>query len=224
MRGFPRVSLLRACALVAVGLCSAATLAACTSGAHDVATNATSNPATVGAKTSSASTGKGAATGGSVAKYGPAARTASPPEPGSIRQTVAARSVQVLPPRAVGSTVTYHGGAITASVTSVRRVHADARIPGEIAGPALQVNLRIRNRGDASTPVGDLVAVTALDASGAPLPPLTTSTTAVTGTLAAGAAASGRYVFHLPGGFHNPVTVEVTYAATAQVARFVDSI
>jgi hypothetical protein len=106
----------------------------------------------------------------------------------------------------------------------VARVHATGRIPGEVSGPAIAVNLQLHDTGQAPVALAGTVAVTAEDAAGTPFVPLTTSTTAVTGTLAPGAHTHGTYVFHLPSGYRNPITVEVTYAAAAEVARFVGSI
>jgi hypothetical protein len=84
--------------------------------------------------------------------------------------------------------------------------------------------LQLTNHGRRSLDLATNIAVTAQDAAGTPFSALTTSTHAVSGTLRAGAEVSGRYVFHLPDNTKNPVTISVTYAATAEVARFVGPI
>ena len=104
-------------------------------------------------------------------------------------------------------------------------MQAQAHIPGEISGPALSFTLQLTNRGRHSLDLSTNIAVTAQDAAGQPFTALTTSTHPVSGTLRGrGAQASGRYVFHLPDNTKNPVTIEVTYAATTEVARFVGPI
>ena len=222
MRGFPRVALTRARALCLVSF-AAASLAACTTSSHHStkagsggsATSAPSSPvaATSGAPTPTAST----------TTHRPGV-TASPPHPGTINQTVSSRAVTLLTAKPVGTSVTYRGRALTATVQRATRITAVARIPGEIAGPAVSVQLKMVNRGKSSVGLGSLVAITAQGSDGTPFSPVTTSTTAVSATLRPGASTVGRYVFHLPTGYRGQVTIQVTYAATAEVARFVGSV
>jgi hypothetical protein len=144
--------------------------------------------------------------------------------PGNISQTVASGTAVPLPKVGLGSAVRFHDVALTATIADAARVQAKAHIPGEIAGPALSFTLQLTNRGHRSLDLGTNIAVTAQDADGVPFSALTTSTHLVGGSLPPGGHASGRYVFHLPDNTKNPVTIEVTYAATAEVARFVGPI
>jgi hypothetical protein len=141
--------------------------------------------------------------------------------PGNINQTVSSGTSVPLPPTGLESTTRFRKVALTAAVADAGRVKAQAHIPGEIAGPALAFDLRLTNRGRTAFDLSTNIAVTAQDAAGTPFTALTTSTHAVSGTLRPGAHASGHYVFHLPDNIKNPVTIEVTFAATAEVARFV---
>lgn len=147
-----------------------------------------------------------------------------PPVPGNISQTVASGTIKTLSPTDLGSAARFGKVPLRATIADAARVQAQAHIPGEIAGPALSFRLVLTNHGRASLDVSTNVAVTAHDAAGTPFTALTTSTHPVSGALRAGASTSGRYVFHLPHGMHNPVTIEVNYAATAEVARFVGPI
>lgn len=145
----------------------------------------------------------------------------APPVPGNISQTVAPGTSAPLPKVGLDATAHFRKATLTATVVDPARVHAQARIPGEIAGPALKFELKLTNSGHRKLDLGANIAVTASDAAGVPFPALTTSTSAVSGVLPPGGRTSGRYVFHLPDNMQNPVTIEVTYAATVEVARFV---
>ena len=200
-------------------------MAACTSSS----TSASKAGGSIGPSASAPATASGApasapATGSSTSHHSVPAKTVSPPRPGTIHQTVSSRAVTLLTAKPVGATVTYRGRGLTASVLRATRINATARIPGEVAGPAVSVQLKMVNRGASAVGLGSLVAVTAQAADGTPFSPITTSTTAVSATLRPGAATVGRYVFHLPTAFRGPVTIQVTYAATAEVARFVGSV
>lgn len=221
MRGIPRAAFGYARALfTTLGLLGLfVVLAACTSGGPGASTSGTRSTSPGPAGSAPASITSTPAT-----RHPAAGKTAAPPVPGNVHQTVASRTVHLLTPKPVGATVTYRSRALTASVLSASRVEASARIPGEIAGPALSLQLRMTNRGAAKLPVGTLIAVTAFDAAGQPLSPITTSSTAISKTLRPGASTVGRYVFHLPTRSHDQVTIEVTFAATAEVARFIGSI
>jgi len=214
----------RALIISSSALAAVATMAACTS----TSTSAAKTGGSTGPSASAPATGSGApsapATGASTSGHKVAGKTVAPPRPGTIHQTVSSRAVTLLTAKPVGTTVTYRGRGLTATVLRATRINATARIPGEIAGPAVSVQLRMVNRGTSSVGLGSLVAVTAQGSDGTPFSPLTTSTTAISSTLRPGAATVGRYVFHLPTGFRGPVTIQVTYAATAEVARFVGSV
>lgn len=228
MRGFPRAALTYARALF-ISLTVLAALAACTTSRSASSTGGSasgSGNASSGAPAGSASAAPatGSPVSSSASTHAPAGKTVQPPKPGTINQTVSSRTVTLLTAKPVGTTVTYRGRGLTATVQRATRVSATAHIPGEISGPAVAVQLRMVNRGSGTVALGSLIAVTAQDADGNPLSPLTTATTAVSKQLRSGAATVGRYLFHLPSTFQGPVTIQVTYAATAEVARFVGSI
>jgi hypothetical protein len=207
-----------------VSLSVLAALAACTTSKSKSKADGSGHPSSTAPATTSAGATTSPAPSTSASGHVVAGKTVAPPRPGNIHQTVSSRTVTLLTAKPVGATVAYHGRGVTASVQRASRVSATARIPGEIAGPAVSVQLRMVNRGTSPVGLGSLVAVTAMDAHGTPCSPITTSTTTVAATLRPGAATVGRYVFHLPSTFHGPVTIQVTYAATAEVARFVGSI
>lgn len=150
--------------------------------------------------------------------------TVAPPSAGNINEKVPSGTASILRAVPLQSAVSYRKVKISASISRVARRTAQAHIPGEIAGPALSFQLAVTNTGSVAVALTSLVAVTAEGAKGVPLSPLTTATSAVSGTLQPGHEVAGTYVFHLPTGFRNPVTIQVTYAATAEVARFVGSV
>lgn len=203
-------------------------LAACT-GSHSAPPSASSTqghrsgsgPAVSSAPPSGGSSAS--RTGPAKPKPVPSTRVA-PSVPGTIKQTVASGTPVPLPKAGLASAVRFRSVPLTARVIGASRVHAQAHIPGEISGPALSFELQFTNRGHAAVDLGSNIAVTAQDGTGTPCTALTTSTHQVGGTLRPGAQASGHYEFHLPDNTKNPVTIEVTYAATAEVARFVGPI
>jgi hypothetical protein len=207
------------CALACAGALSM--LAAC-SGSHSAAPAPSSKPAH-SSPSSGPSTAPGTShstTGAPSPKKVPTTPVA-PPVSGNISQTVASGTLVPLPRAGLDSTVRFRKAPLTAAIVDPRRVQAQAHIPGEIAGPALSFDLQLTNRGHAAVDVSTNIAVTAQDAAGTPFPPLTSSTRPVGGMLRAGGQVSGHYVFHLPDNIKNPVTIQVTFAATAEVARFV---
>ncbi len=106
----------------------------------------------------------------------------------------------------------------------MERVDAEARLPGEVAGPAVAVTVRITNTG--STPI-DLGAVTVnvLDADGQASAPLTSAPAApLEGELQPGDDAEGVYLFEFGADRAEPVTIEVSPTVDSPIAVFVGPI
>lgn len=218
MRGNPRGSRTYAGALM-ITVAAVTAVAGCTG-------STTRPPATVSPAGSHSAAGSTAAKSQSAAPLSPqpTGPTVAPPVPGTINQTVAAGHARLLPTVAITAPVHYRRVELAAAIGQVARVSAKGHIPGELSGAAVSVLLDLRDVGHRPISLTSTITVTVQDAAGTPFVPLPTSTHAVTGTLAAGQRTQGTYVFHLPSGYRNPVTIEVTYAATAEVARFVGAV
>jgi hypothetical protein len=112
------------------------------------------------------------------------------------------------------------GGKVTASLVSVAGIKGEARGPGEIAGPAVAVTIKIRN--DSSKAL-DLSAVTVniTNSKGDPGSPLSGSPASpFYGVLKPGDQSQGTYVFSVGAGQRKPVSISVSYTIDAPVVVF----
>ncbi|MGY1733755.1 hypothetical protein ACI798_19785 [Geodermatophilus sp. SYSU D01045] len=125
-----------------------------------------------------------------------------------------------LPPVVVGEQAAV-GDGVTAEVQDLEAVEGSAEGPGQVAGPAVRVTVRITNGTDAPVSL-DAVAVdltTGPDAT--PASPLEDASYApFTGTVEPGGDAVGVYVFTVPGDARDAVTVAVGYQAGAPYLVF----
>ncbi|PRY49339.1 hypothetical protein LY71_106116 [Geodermatophilus tzadiensis] len=113
------------------------------------------------------------------------------------------------------------GDGVRATVRSVEAIDGTGYGPGNIAGPALRVTVRLDN-GTAEPVSLDGVAVDlAYGADSTPGSPLDDPSRApFSGTLAAGSSAEGVYVFTVPADQRDTVTVQVGYRPGAPVLAF----
>ncbi|HZC69907.1 MAG TPA: hypothetical protein VE442_04385 [Jatrophihabitans sp.] len=141
------------------------------------------------------------------------------PAGGNVHRTVAAQPISTRPPVAFSHPAQF-GDGVTAIITGQRIVHVKAKLPGEIAGAAVAVTVRLVNR--SAQPVSlDAVVVNDQDRAGTPLVQITSASTPLRGELAAHYAKSGSYVFGLPAHYRNPLTLTVRYSTAAPVVAFV---
>ncbi|WP_353648550.1 hypothetical protein ABLG96_17200 [Nakamurella sp. A5-74] len=112
------------------------------------------------------------------------------------------------------------GGKVTAQIVSLKAVTGVANGPGEIAGPALSVTLRVTN-GSTKAIVLDGVGVTLTDSTGGPTSTLAGPPSApFTGTLAAGDNATGSYVFTIAADKRRPIKLSLSYSTEAPTVVF----
>ena len=113
------------------------------------------------------------------------------------------------------------GNGVSVRVTDVEKVVGTARGPGEIAGPAARVTVRVSNKTRQRIPM-DLALVNlyygrqktpAQVLSGPGSAPLRRP-------VAAGEAASGKYVFGVPGNQFDRIVVEFSYTTEAPTVVF----
>ncbi len=110
---------------------------------------------------------------------------------------------------------------VAVTLSGLRAVEATAVGPGNVAGPALQVTVRIAN--DTDRPLGlDTVEVTmAYGSDLTPASPVDDPAQApLRGALEQGESAEGVYVFSVPAGARSSVTVQVGYQSGAPLAVF----
>ncbi len=117
------------------------------------------------------------------------------------------------------------GNGVVATIASVEEIDGTAVGPGNVAGPALRITVRIEN-GTAGPVSLDGVAVNL--SSGperTPASPLDDPSRApFSGTVEPGGAGEGVYVFSVPTDVRDQVTVEVGYQAGAPLLLFTGAV
>jgi hypothetical protein len=164
----------------------------------------------------------------------PASTPVPPPVRGSIHQKVRAVAVTAKPPVSLRA-VAHFGTGVTAQIMSVKAIEYQAVAPGQVSGPGLRLVIQVDN-GTAKSIGLDNAVVTVADARGTPgvamlITPAGSDDDAghpgpgnfsypFRGLLAPGHKASGTYVFTIPAGHRNPVTVNFSYAGGGPVVLF----
>jgi hypothetical protein len=143
------------------------------------------------------------------------------PEPVPAGATGAADAFPVALPAVAFDAPAAGGDGVRAEVVSLEAVDGSGTGPGNVAGPALRVTVRLT--GGAAGPVAlDLVGVTLTHgADQIPASPLDDpSADPFGGSLEPGATAEGTYVFSVPEGDRDLVTLSVGYRADASSLVF----
>jgi hypothetical protein len=126
-----------------------------------------------------------------------------------------------LAPVPLDGTAEAPGDGVSATLTEVTAVEGTGVGPGNLAGPALRIGVRVTN---GSADAVDLDAVVVSAASGAdlvPAPPLDDpATVPFGGSLAPGDSAEGVFVFTVPTDARDLVTVSVAHRAGAPFLVF----
>lgn len=203
------------------------TTAACSSSASGKHTSSSpSSPSTATTSSTSGTAAAAPAVGSSRTVSSPAASHSaasggqSSGQGGGINQIVPSAARKTKAPVPLAGTADF-GTGVTAHLTSVTAVQAQAAGPGEVAGPALKVAVRLTNDSDAAISLVGVV-VTIADANGTPGVQMSQSgSSPFRGSLAAHASADAVYVFTIPAGHRNPVTVNLSYSSEAPVVLFV---
>ncbi|HEX8508474.1 MAG TPA: hypothetical protein VF635_03105 [Propionibacteriaceae bacterium] len=111
-------------------------------------------------------------------------------------------------------------GPVTVAVLGIARRAARPQVPGEVAGPALAVEVAVTSAADRLVDLGSVV-VTLADSGGDPGNEMTAPPAQpLAGMLAPGRTARGMYVFTVPEGRRNPVTISVSLAGASPVLTF----
>lgn len=149
----------------------------------------------------------------------PASTPVPPPTPGNVKSTLKPRKVERRKPVSFTKSGTAADGVII-SLKAVKAIQAKGVGPGEVSGPALRVDVRVRNKTPDSLDLGGaVVALTDQDGRpGAPMggPPASR----LPGTIGGNKEASGVYVFDVARGRRSPVTIEVNVAGSMPTVVF----
>jgi hypothetical protein len=146
----------------------------------------------------------------------------APTATGDITETVPTGAQETLPSVPLDESAPV--GEIQIAIAQIERIQAEARLPGEIAGPAFAVHVSITNNSDAPIDLST-ITVNLFDATDAVAPTLSADPAApFAGQLDAGQTVSAVYVFQFPDGTPQPVRVEVSQSAETPVAVFTGTV
>jgi hypothetical protein len=172
---------------------------------------------------------------GAVATAGePTATTAAPgaepssgpegtPSPGSL-DAVPAGETRTKPPVPMTATADF-GTGVTIRVTGVEAVAGVARGPGQIAGPAVRLDLEVVNDSRSTVSLESMVLAVSYGSARTPAMALTgPGGVLFEGELEAGGTARGRYVFAIPVEQRHNVQVTASYAAAVPAVEFTGTV
>jgi hypothetical protein len=149
----------------------------------------------------------------------PAATIVPQPTPGDINKTVAPRKVVTRRPVRLNQT-SQVTGTVRVRIPSVKAIQAQARLPGEVAGPGVAITVTVNN-GSAKAIDLTNVVVTLTDSAQNPGGAMTDARARpFRGSLAAGQVRTGVYVFTVAKNRRDPVTVTVTLEGDSPVVEF----
>ena len=149
----------------------------------------------------------------------PATTAVPQPSDGGVKTRVAPKKVVTRKPVPVDSTAEVDND-LTVRIVRTEAIDAKATLPGEIAGPAVVVDVVADNK--TSAPVDlSAVVVECTDAANAPCNRISSDPAKpFTGSVAAGATATGRYVFVIPKDQRKSVSFVVTLTGDRPVVVF----
>ncbi|WP_164700497.1 hypothetical protein [Modestobacter sp. KNN46-3] len=148
-----------------------------------------------------------------------AAPAGGPPASAADPVTIAQELPPDLPAVALEEPVPVDG--LTIEVASIEGIDGQATGPGNIAGPAVRVTVRVTNDSSADVSLDAVVVNLFHGPEATPASPLEDpSQEPFSGTLRPGASADGVYVFTLATGDRDSVTVQVGHAPGASYAVF----
>ncbi len=137
--------------------------------------------------------------------------------------TVPSKPVRTLPPVGLEQTAAF-GTGVTVELTDITAVRGRARTAGEIAGPALAIDLRATNGSKKRVALDGVVVFVTYGKARTPAVALSTGTSPLQGVLAPGASAQGTYVVTVPKDQRDRVRVEVSYSGKAPTVAFAGAV
>ncbi|WP_417216871.1 DUF4352 domain-containing protein [Arthrobacter sp.] len=110
---------------------------------------------------------------------------------------------------------------VRVKATAIRSIQVTAQTPGEMAGAALAITLRLKNSSEKPINI-DSAVIGLSDAMGNPAQPTTSDPfKPFQGEVAPGATSLGTYVFLIPKQDRNDLVLTVEYLAGQPIADFV---
>jgi hypothetical protein len=153
---------------------------------------------------------------GSTPPATPASTTTAPP---NSEVPVPVGTVEVLEPIPSNETGDF-GTGLLVEVLSIDAVEATATAPGEIAGPAVSVELRLINDTDTDIDLQRVQVEVTYRPERNPGNPLSDGTERFEGVLASGGEATGTYVFGVPADQREVIQISVFYDVAAPIVVF----
>ena len=142
--------------------------------------------------------------------------TTAPP---NSQVSVPVGTVEVLEPIPSNETGDF-GTGLLVEVLSIDAVEATATAPGEIAGPAVSVELRLINDTDTDLDLQRVQVEVTYAPERNPGNPLSDGTERFEGVLESGGEATGTYVFGVPADQREVIQISVFYDVTAPIVVF----
>ncbi|MGY1805393.1 hypothetical protein ACI78T_19080 [Blastococcus sp. SYSU D00922] len=177
-------------------------------GSDDDGPSSSASPTLVGPSTSASPSSTGQALGTTPAP-GPTDLNSPPP---------------ALPPVALDARGEV-GNGVVATLPSIEEIESSAQGPGNIAGPAIRVTVRIENGTADAVPLDGVSVNMYYGTDLTPASPLEDASRApFNGTLAPGDSAEGIYVFSVPADERDSVTIEVGYVPGAPLLLFTGAV
>jgi hypothetical protein len=109
---------------------------------------------------------------------------------------------------------------VVVRLASLTSVTAGATLPGEVGGPSLKVAVEVSNATSVPVDLGGAVVNLYVGQDLRPAIELSEGESPFPGSVAAGASASGTFVFNVPAADRDVVTVEVDLATAVPITLF----
>ncbi|MEU2350288.1 hypothetical protein [Modestobacter sp. NPDC049651] len=194
------------------------------SGARRAGTSAAAATTSAAGTTGPAAASSSAAPGSPSAAPAAATSTAPTATPASGEPGSADFSPATLAPVPLDAAVTA-GDGVVVSLPEVVGVQGTANGPGNVAGPAVRVSVRVENRTGEDLDLGAIATTLTYGADATPASPLDDPAQwPLAGTLADGESATGVYVFTVPADARDAVTVVVGPRADAPLLVFTGAV
>lgn len=114
---------------------------------------------------------------------------------------------------------------VTVSIARIEEIEGQATGPGDVAGPALRVTIRIDNETGADVPLDGVAVNGYYGADRTPAPPLNDSShVPFAGVLPSGETTEGVYVLRVPPDQRGQVTLEIGYRPGAPLVLFTGAV
>lgn len=173
-------------------------------------------------------TSSSGASGRPSASPRPGAPSAPPPSPGTpsapgTGETVSVEPVRTKDPVPLDDEAEF-GTGLTVELTRIQSIKGEAKVPGEIAGPALKLTLRASNDSKAAVGLDTVIVAVSYGRDRAPAVELSEGRRPFSGRLGAGDSKDGVYVYNVPTNERDDVRVEVSYTGEAPTVAFEGSV